>query len=198
MTRRYEHKDAVHASTVLRSLLPDGVTCTATLAQEGWEMLVSVCGPEECRTHRMTVGLRTVDILTLAARWATGRYIEPASSVSPLPEVTAIESENDLREWARSARPGQRVVYFRGELSVFRFETPRRIIDLEALMDATSLRRKNKETKETAGQRAELRRLRTTTEILAAVDSLHRLGRIEMVQTRLSDGQGSIYLAVKR
>lgn len=193
MNRLYGFDDTQRTNRILRALLPEGVTATATVANKGWELTVIVCGRTECKTYHFNTGLEDKHLLRLADWWKTGAEVVndmPAIAAKTAPSVTTADG---LANWHRMAKKGEKAVYFRGQLAQFRFDASKRIVALMAEIDG-----ENSEYQSKATERAELQAKQDTVELLHAIEAMQQHGAVELIQERLSDGTGATYFAIKR
>lgn len=193
MGRLYTANDTAHAMRVLRALLPQGVTAAATVAEKGWELRIVVCGKTECRTYKFNTGIEDRHLLRIAGWWETGVEVPSDAPVIEARSAPALKSSDEMRLWLASARPGQRAVYFRGDLTQWRHDTSKRLVALQAIVDSA-----RSEYERKARERAELQSIQDTRDLLDAVDTAQRRAIVSLVQERLSDGAGAVYYAVRR
>jgi hypothetical protein len=160
-------------------------------------MAITVCGRSQCLPYEFGPGLDNRHLLQIADQWKTGeRVVQSASTFDPMLEVAQvrfIEDADSLTAWVRTARKGNRVIYFRGEIAQFRYEAPRRLARLLAKADELPAG-KSLETHE----RIDVATIQRQLALLEAVNHLHMANMIEMVQLRMTDGTGTVYYAAKR
>lgn len=199
MTRKYVYQDAARAAGILKALLPTGLDCSVSLVRDGWEARVTVCGQTGCETFDFNLGLTDHHLVDLADCWKTGSYVRPAGQQSTALNAMrslSVETPEQMIAWARSARKGEKVIYFRGELAQFRFDAPRKIRDKSDLLDR--IKSKNKKDADVARLRTEVRQLEDQNQLLVAVERLREASVIVLMQLRLTDGSGCVYFAVKK
>ncbi len=194
MTRRYTHDDSQEVRRKTQALLPEGVTCTTTLMRDGWQLNIVVCGAKTCHTYEFGPGITDLHMLKVSAQWKNGdREVSLVTSDDIKATGHYVDNKGELTHWARTSRPGERVVYFRGNLAQYRADAGPRMVALQTLADAS---RTGKPLP--PHERVELMDLQNRQELLEAVQHLSMAAVISLVQERMSDGQGFTYYAVKR
>lgn len=195
MTQRYTHESRAWAQRILGALLPEGVTANVTLLREGWGIDVTICGKSACRSYEFAPGLTEYHLIQTANQWKTGDMVLPATAEPRAADSIGlfVDTVEDLQAWVRTARRGQRVVYFTGNLAQFRSDASKEVVTLQARGDE-----KASGNGITAAERLRLTTLQVRLAMLAAVSTLQNAGMIDLTQLRMSDGTGFTYYAVKR
>ena len=195
MTRRYTHDDSQEVRRKTQALMPEGVECTATLLRDGWQLNLVVCGRTSCHTYEFGPGITDLHMVKVAGQWKSGdrdvSHIPAADDVKTTGQFA--DNRDEMTYWARTARVGDRVVYFRGNLAQFRAEAGPRIVALQAQADAS---RTGKPLP--PQEHVTLMDLQAKQDLLEAVQHLSRANVVSLVQERLADGTGFTYYAVKR
>jgi hypothetical protein len=199
VSRRFEVSDISRTQRIMQALLPEGVSVNTSAVRDGWELAVVVCGKHSCETYNFTRSLADKHLLFVAATWATGEFVRPVDA-DAAQEINrkalaskVVGNRNELATWCREAPRRDKVSYFSGVLSQFRFDAPRRLVKLQGLADKAKASRPRPQM-----ELVEAAQLRETLDLLELVTKLHDAGRIELVQHRLADGSGATYYAVKR
>ena len=190
---RYTAKDSARAIRVLSALLPEPVKATATVAADGWQFQITICGVETCKTYDFQAGLEDRHLLQLSEWWQSGREI--ASEIPSITTHTArtLITADEAAAWVRQAHKGDRAVYFRGELAQFRYSAPKRVVELQPRIDGA-----RNEYQRKPAEIAELRNLEERLALIRAMDAMHVAGLVEYLQDRMQDGGGAVYYAVRR
>lgn len=195
MTTRFTHETRQWAKQILAALLPSTASVDIALYRDGWQMKITICGKNECHLYELTPPLTEFQLVSIANQWKTGERVAP-----PLSENTAgnrlgsiVETADDLKTWVRSARKGQRVIYFLGNLAQFRVDASKEVVALQAKGDSTA-----SGNGLSAAERVLLTKLQTTTALLVDINTLQLAGMIEVTQARMADGEGFVYYATKR
>lgn len=197
MLRPFDFNDTGRVMRVLRALLPTDVSVLAQAANGGWVLNVTLCGKTACEVYQFKPTMSDRELLALSMAWETGEFVAPPDGEDKrLMAAIAVDihltTRNDFIAWARDAKHGAKVVYFKGLLSQFRYDAPRRIVALQRLSDEA--RPSNPTPVE---QRVELADLQERLSLLEAVNNLQKARVVEMVQTKAPDGSGATYYAVK-
>lgn len=196
---RFTPDEVSRTSRIMRALLPETCHVICQAVSDGWEMSVSICGTEGCNVVRFTRSMTDRHLLILAERWKTGRLDpdrtsdEPYSLERQAMVAQSVTLANDLMGWLRTAPKGDKVQYFRGNLAQFRFDAPRRIVQLQSLAD-----RATKKHPRPTSEADELTRLQEQQDLIAKVQHLADANLVMVVQNRIPDGSGATYYAIKR
>lgn len=197
MKTRFSPDDVSRTSRIMRALLPTGFDVICQSVSDGWEMSVSICGPEGCNESRFTRSMTDRHLLILAECWKTGHPVRSGDEFYALERQAMVAQSvtlaNDLMGWLRTAPKGDKVQYFRGNLAQFRFDAPRRIVQLQSLAD-----RATKKHPRPTSEADELTRLQEQQDLIAKVQHLADANLVMVVQNRIPDGSGATYYAIKR
>lgn len=180
--------DMDRARLVLGALMPPELAVLVTSRGDG--LVVTVCDTESCCiNHHVPLPVVDRDLLAITESWRSGRYLPPDDALArrrmDVPRVVKIDDE--MISWARTARPGDRAEYFRGNLAEYRHHGQAEIAALHSKID------RGRGSSQDTGR---LIVLQEQLALLAAVDRLHSAEVIRLVQGRT--GEGMIYYAVKR
>lgn len=195
MTQRYTHETRAWASRILAALLPEGVTANVTLLREGWGMNITICGKSACHTYEFAPGISEYHLIRVADQWKTGDMVLSLDQEPRAPDAIGlfVDTVEHLQAWVRTAKRGQRVVYFTGNLAQFRSDASKEVVTLQARGDE-----KPSGNGITAAERVRMTTMQVRLAMLAAVSTLQNAGMIDLTQLRMSDGAGFTYYAVKR
>lgn len=198
MSRRYQHADVARTQRVMQALLPVGVRVATSSISDGWELSIVVCGATACEPYVFAPGVTDKQLLVIADQWSTGSLVRPIGQdksevLRRVLRSEMITNRNDFATWCRESKRQTKVAYFRGVLSQFRFDAPRRLVQLQGLADEAKPSRPRPQS-----EAVEAAKLRETLDLLELVTLLHDAKSIELVQHRLADGTGATYYAVKR
>lgn len=198
MMRPYDFKDVGRVTRILQALLPETVKVLAQATRGGWIMSITLCGKASCETYEIKPNMNDRELLSLSLVWATGEFVAPPkgedkSVVAAIAADRHITSRNDFISWSRESKHASKIVYFHGNLAQFRFDAPRRVVQLQALSD------KSRPSKpRPVDERIELSALQERLSLLEAINNIQRANVIDVFQVKSPDGSGATYYAVKR
>lgn len=195
MTTRFTHQTRGWAKQILAALLPSTVTSDIALYRDGWEMKITICGTKSCHTYEFVPDLSEFQLIKLADQWKTGERVAPiiTEATASQPLGNFVDTADELRAWVRTAKKGQRVIYFMGNLAQFRTDTSKKVVELQARGDS-----KASGNGLSAAERVQLTSMQGRLTLLESINTLQVANMIELTQARMSDGQGFTYYAVKR
>ena len=196
MTTRYTHETRAWAQKTLGALLPDGVEADIALLRDGFQMIVTLCGAKGCERYEFPPGLTEYHLFRLAEQWKTGEPVVPLSGADRTLEKLGhfVDTPDEMRAWVRSAKRGQRVVYFTGNLAEFRDDAPKQIVKLQAKGDE-----KISGNGLSAAERVKLTGLQNRLRLLTDINTMQLAGLIDLTQAHIgAEFGGFTYYAVKR
>jgi hypothetical protein len=196
MSRRYEFSDVQRVNRTLDALVPEGVKVVTTLVEDGYGLVVTVCGAKTCANYSFGPGATEHNLLKVAEQWKTGEQAPLSPSFDPqMANGTTrfINTKEELIAWVRTAKKGERVIYFHGELAQARYDMPRQRVAIMARSDALPPGK----TLEPF-ERVRLQKISETLEMLEAIGQLQSSNLIEPVQLRMTDGTGYTYYAARK
>lgn len=193
--KAFDHGEVSRTANVMKALLLASCTVSVTVRKGGFELSIVICGGNDCREFEFRRSHSDRELLTLAESWKTGSYQQTANAdaMARAASVKHLTEVNEFTTWAKTAKQGERVQYYEGNLAAFRFEAPRRRVKLEDKADKASAKSPMNQT-----ELQELAKIIEVQTLLDAVANLHRVGMIELVQARKNDGTGASYYAVRK
>jgi hypothetical protein len=185
----YSDAAVSQASRKLNAILADGVTAWVRTSGGRDRLAISVtnsAGMTWLYEFTTEPALSDAAIVDIANEWRTG-------TLADLPSLPAMRDKGAFLDWARSAKPGQTVVYFTGELAQFRATAPQRILQLQRLADQA-----RPAAPRPPGEAIELARLQDAIELIQAATTLQQSETVALTQRRSADGKGWMYCATRR
>lgn len=196
--KTFTHTDCQRFKKVLEALLPENVQSSVTVGQGGLALSLVLCGPESCKTFQYGPALSENDLFLLSKCWTTGEYVPPDSmadrqALARATPVLSITTRQAFFAWFQLAKPGSRIIYFKGRLAQYRHDAGARLVCLQAMEDHSVPSRPRP-----TAERIERLQLEEQKFLLSEIDRLLRSGKIEVTQAKLPNDSGSIYFGIKR
>jgi hypothetical protein len=210
LPRHYTHADAQEAQRKLQAMLPGNVKVHSGVYNDSMTLGLVVAnrakvsrlyefgltGHSETCAGKFGTDISNMALLEIASDWANGQpAVKPESStpITTEPYTKEVANRDDFLAWYRSVKPGDKVLYFRGDVATFRHNGPIRIAQLQKLSDTAK-----PSAPRPPSESVEINQIQDMLELLQTVTTMSESNLIAMTKRRAVEGDGWICYATKR
>lgn len=210
LPRRYTHADAQEAQRKLQAMLPANVKVHSGVYNDSMTLGLVVAnrakvsrlyefgliGQSEATPGKFGADITNMALLEIASDWANG---QPSARPDASPPLTAEPFTQEIRDrdeflaWFRASKPGDKTLYFRGDVATFRHNGPIRVAQLQKLSDNAK-----PSAPRPPSESVEINQIQDMLELLQTVTTMSESNLIALTKRRAVEGDGWICYATKR